>query len=39
VSSVEDKEYTIMSFLRRIISRLFGRKSKPKGDASIYPMF
>lgn len=29
-----------MSFLRKVIARLFGRrKKKAKRDASIYPMF
>lgn len=29
-----------MSFLRRLVGRIFGRKkAKRKNDASIYPMF
>jgi hypothetical protein len=29
-----------MSFIRRIVARIFGRKPKgKKDDASIYPMF
>lgn len=29
-----------MSFIKSIISRIFGRKNKPKKtDTSIYPMF
>jgi len=28
-----------MSFLRRLVAKLFGRKKKKADDASIYPMF
>lgn len=28
-----------MNLLRRLLEKIFGRKKKPKNDASIYPMF
>ncbi|AGK80710.1 hypothetical protein SFUL_5827 [Streptomyces microflavus DSM 40593] len=31
--------YSVMSFVKNLIAKVFRRKRKPKNDASIYPMF